>query len=223
MTQIHTAESLRNSFHYFYPAELPAFKSLVRELPESYPVVVNIGSGAGTSGLAILEARFDSFLFTVDVQDTSSPLGCLEAERTVLKSAGLWQNTLWHPRIAELKCRNRQHHMTSKLFAERWPMYYDHIGQVDMVYVDGGHSYAECRDDILGWTPYIKPGLGIICVHDYNKQLLPLDLNGPHPIPLLGVNKAVDELLIAQPDKYELYKHTDSLISFRVLEATHDS
>lgn len=37
-------------------------------------------------------------------------------------------------------------------------------GSVDLVYVDGGHSYWACRDD-LGWARWVPPG-GHVLVHD---------------------------------------------------------
>lgn len=46
---------------------------------------------------------------------------------------------------------------------------------VDMVFIDGGHSYKEVKQDIKAWCPKARK---IICGHDFN---------------FLGVNQAVDE------------------------------
>lgn len=56
----------------------------------------------------------------------------------------------------------------------------------DLVYVDGGHTYAEAYKDIFDWTRKIKNG-GFIAGHDYW-----------HKFP--GVVKAVNEL-VGKPDK----------------------
>ncbi len=39
-------------------------------------------------------------------------------------------------------------------------------GELDMVFIDGDHSYEGARADIGAWTPIIKPG-GILAGHDY--------------------------------------------------------
>lgn len=192
---IHTAESLRDAFHYLYPAELPALKRLALMLPPD-PVVVNIGAGAGTSGLAFLESRPDLTLYTIDIQDESSPFGCLEGERQVLKPAGYILGQRWH-----------QIHNDSKTAARAWV-----YGSCDLCFIDGDHSYEGATGDIMGWLPHIKPD-GIIAVHDYNKQMLAETADGPHPRPWLTVNRAVDDLLLG---KYEQVLYVDSLIAFRV-------
>jgi predicted O-methyltransferase YrrM len=38
--------------------------------------------------------------------------------------------------------------------------------QLDSVFIDGCHEYAECLADISAWRPLVRPG-GIICGHDY--------------------------------------------------------
>lgn len=57
---------------------------------------------------------------------------------------------------------------------------------IDVVYIDGLHTYEQVRKDIHNYTPHIKPG-GFICGHDYH----------PH---WNGVIRAVDEIF-EKPDK----------------------
>ena len=42
----------------------------------------------------------------------------------------------------------------------------EYIGQVDTIYIDGEHYYAEVTRDIDFWLPYIRPG-GVLCGHDF--------------------------------------------------------
>jgi predicted O-methyltransferase YrrM len=58
---------------------------------------------------------------------------------------------------------------------------------VDVVFVDGGHSYEVVKADILAWLPKVKKG-GIISGHDFNAWE--------------GVNQAVTEIFGA-PHKVE--------------------
>ena len=60
-------------------------------------------------------------------------------------------------------------------------------GSVDVVFVDGGHSYEVVKADILAWLPKMKKG-GIMAGHDYNAWQ--------------GVNKAVTEIF-GTPHKVE--------------------
>lgn len=195
----HTAESLQKWLSYLFPDEVPALKRLAQMLPPN-PTVVNIGAGAGTSGLAFMESRPDLYLITIDIQDTASPLGSLASEEAVLREAGYWGQ------------RNRQIHGDSKGVGHYW-----RGGKVDMVFVDGEHSYEGARGDIWEWLPNIKPG-GIIAVHDYHKDKLFANETDyqdgkPHPQDWPGVTQAVDELLVGKLEQILL---VDSLIAFRV-------
>lgn len=160
-------------------------------------VVVNIGAGSGTSGLAFLETRQDLILHTVDITNVDSPFGSLYSEREVVKSAGLGDL---------LDVRWFQHHIDSKALARRW------TEPVDCILVDGGHEYDEAVGDITGWLPHIRKG-GYMAVHDYRKgDILPVE-DGPHPMVWEGVDKAVDELLMPH---YDCIAHVESLIVFKV-------
>jgi predicted O-methyltransferase YrrM len=159
------------------------------------PLVINIGAGAGTSGVAFMESRSDLSLITIDITDLSSPFGCLEAERQELAKVGL------------LNERTRQIHgdsVTVGLNYEDAP--------VDMVFIDGDHSYDGCCGDIWAWFPHIKAG-GIIAVHDYKKGDIPFNADGPHPVAWPGVDNAVDEWLLSN---FTVVLWIESLIAFRV-------
>ena len=199
---IHTAESLQAAFHYLFPDEVPALKQLAQSLPDN-PIVINIGAGAGTSGLTFIESRVDLHLVTIDIQDEGSPLGCLQAERDIFSERDI-------PIF-----RYTQICADSVVIGKEWLN--TGKSQVDMVFVDGEHSYEGCKGDILAWLPNIKPG-GIIAIHDYRKEDLfssdeDFQPDKPHPKPWPGVSQAVNELLL---DKYHLITKVDSLIAFRV-------
>ena len=38
--------------------------------------------------------------------------------------------------------------------------------QIDLLFLDGDHSYEGCRADVLAWLPHLKPG-GVVVMHDY--------------------------------------------------------
>jgi len=189
-----TAEVLRQAFHYLYRDELPALQELARSLPPG-ALIVNIGAGAGTSGVTFMEAREDLRLVTIDITKESSPFGCLVGEEEELKKRGLWGD------------RNSQIHGDSKVVGREWDR-----EKVDMVFVDGDHSYEGCRGDVEAWLPHVKPG-GIIAIHDFRKGDIAETKDGPHPMPWPDVDRAVKDYLWEQ---YERILWVDSLIAFRV-------
>ena len=54
----------------------------------------------------------------------------------------------------------------------------------DFLFIDGDHSYEQCKKDIMNYYHLVKDG-GIVAGHNYHK-----DPNSAHP----GVHKAVDEI-----------------------------
>lgn len=201
MTDKLTSYDVRDAFRYLFLAELPALKELAASLPPD-PLVINIGAGSGTSGLAFLETRPDLRLVTIDIQEDSSPFGCLYAERDVVRRAGLQD---------AFGVRWWQIHEDSKIIGQAWSAQ-DVWGSPDLIFVDGEHSYEGCKGDIEAWLPHVKPG-GLLVVHDYRKANIPPTTDGPHPKDWPGVDRAVDELLL---EKYDIVLHVDSLIAFRI-------
>lgn len=65
----------------------------------------------------------------------------------------------------------------SKEVAKTW-----NKGELDMIFIDGDHSYEGVKSDILSWTPFLKHG-GFILFHDYDEPTSP------------GVCRAVNELI----------------------------
>lgn len=215
-----TSEDLQAAFGYLTAAELAALKQLARMLPDN-PVVVNIGAGSGTSGLAFMESRPDLKLITIDIQRDDSPFGCLEAERRVINDAfpetTQYNNDRFHQFQGDSKAMG--------LLWQKPKQYYHEVqgwgmsqGWSDVVFVDGDHSYRGAKGDILAWLPNIKPG-GIIAVHDYNKKQVyqsgQIQGKAMHPLPWPGVDRAVRKFLCPY---FKIALHVDTLISFWVTE-----
>lgn len=131
--------------------EVECLKELCRSLP-SNPVIVQIGAERGTSTLAILEARTDAFIFSIDK-------GVCEREFENLRKAELpWK------RVVRLLGRSQD-------IGVHWPF------RVDMVFVDGDHSEEGVRGDITVWLGKIVRE-GIIAFHDYIPEPIPPEIKG---------------------------------------------
>ena len=42
-------------------------------------------------------------------------------------------------------------------------------GSIDLVFIDGDHSYAACQADIAAWAPFVKRG-GVMAFHDFGSR-----------------------------------------------------
>lgn len=67
-------------------------------------------------------------------------------------------------------------------------------GSLDLVFIDGDHSYEAVKSDIAAWLPKVREG-GIISGHDYGNT-------NQHGDRFAGVDRAVDE---AFSNAVELY------------------
>lgn len=203
-----TAYEVSNWLGYLSIPEVDAMKTIVNMLPPN-PRIVNIGAGAGTSGLAIMEARDDVFLITIDKTLESHPYGCLAGETEVLTNAGFLPNA-YH--------RYEQIHGDSKEVGKYWSKNND---KVDFVFVDGDHSYEGARGDISIWLNNINAD-GYMAVHDYKKvnnyvrkhKDEKFNLNTYKLVkPWFHVDAAVDDLLAPLHKQILLI---DTLIAYRI-------
>lgn len=139
------------AFNFLTPKEVFAMRVAAWSLLDE-PTIVNIGSGAGTSGLAFVESRPDAKVYTVDISP-GGPFGGLQNEINAFEGKGLQLPThiLGDSKDAGAKWRN---------------------GKVDMVFIDGDHSYNGCMGDIMAWYPHVKVG-GLILFHDYRRDVWP--------------------------------------------------
>ena len=111
------------------------------------PVIINIGAGAGTSVVAILEERPDAFIFSVDkepaLDECINILACgMDLTRCV------------------------------RLLGESWEVGRNFPYSVNMVFVDGDHETKVVEQDIITWLPKIISG-GIMAFHDYKHPNVP--------------------------------------------------
>jgi precorrin-6B methylase 2 len=123
--------------------------------------VVEIGSWKGRSTEELLESCKGT-VYAIDHWNGSGDeiTGALIEQQNVYKE--FINNVGHYPNLKVIK--------KSSLDAVR-----EFNDKVDMVFIDGGHSYEDCRDDINAWLPKCTK---YICGHDYNWP---------------GVKKAVDE------------------------------
>lgn len=207
----HTPQSLADWQKYLSHVEIDLLAELAQSLPAN-PVVVNIGAGAGTSGLTFMTARPDLHLVTIDIADEVNLYGGLGNERGIFEAAGVWDSADEYglPRYLAILGNSVQ-------VGQDWDR-----PPVEMIFIDGGHEYEECRGDIEAWLPHLYAG-GVVAIHDYRKVQAyqaqhPEAVIDDHLIdyqikPYYGVDKATDELLVS--GRVEHIATVDTLIAFR--------
>lgn len=146
------AKETARAFGYMTEAEVDALQACVKWIQKNEPTIVNVGAGAGTSGLAIVEANPDANVFTVDVS-SGGPFGGIENEVNAFKGTGL-------PLPVHIR-------MASHRAAKFW-----NYGEIDLIFIDDGHLEPEIRGDIEGWLPWMVKG-GLMCFHDYGSPKWP--------------------------------------------------
>jgi len=140
-----TAYSLSDWLNYLSRDEVDFIKEIALKSTKQSPVIVNIGAGAGTSGLAFAEAQPNADLYTIDISP-GGPLGGLESERNAFENTGL---------VYPMQILG-----DSKDVGKDWKL------KIDILFIDGDHSEAGIRGDIDTWLPHVKRG-GYVIFHDY--------------------------------------------------------
>jgi len=154
------AIALSQAFGFLFEWEVRALQVAVRDVVHNClpgkPQIVNIGAGAGTSGLAIVEAGADpKFVWTVDISP-SGPTGGMENERNAFQNAGM-TGQLPNQILGD-----------SKQVGRAWQ-----YGALDLIFIDGDHSPEGVAGDIEAWLPWVKRPGGWMLFHDYHSNNWP--------------------------------------------------
>lgn len=133
-------------FHHGYE-DVDTIASIVRQLPAN-AICVNIGSKFGTSTMAMLEAREDIFVFSVD-------MNVCAAEQNNLTAEGLYQQ-----------------HRLVRVLGKSQEVGLNFPVMVDFVFVDGAHDTPSASADVAIWWKKLKVG-GIMAIDDYGRSVCP--------------------------------------------------
>lgn len=172
-----------DAFGFLSNFEAAALMTVAHGIREKNPVFVNIGAGAGTSGLALREGCQRAKIYTVDISP-GGPLGGMENEVNAFADTDLELPT--------------QILGDSKEVGAIWKW-----GEIDLLFIDGDHSYEGCRGDLAAWLPHLKPG-GWLLVHDYDGKFWPDvtrvmdELENQGSFGMVSRSIVVDTLWIAQ-------------------------
>lgn len=172
-------------------AEQELLLSLAAGVPEN-GVIVEIGCEYGMSSSLFCKAAHPSVvIYSVD---RMHQLG--------------WDR--WWANLAEAKARGHFHRsLPFMLKGDSVDMARMFSKPIDLLFIDGDHSYAGCKRDITSWTPKVNPG-GFVAFHDSACATNTM----PHPLHY-EVSDAVEEWLSRQREHWSLYKMVDTTIVYK--------
>ena len=141
-----TSKDLADKYGMMDRGEVELLKKCAEQLRED-PIVVNIGAGFGTSSAAILEARPNALIFSIDKDPQPQ-------ERENLVKCGL----------DFTRC--------IRILGLSWEVGIHFPFGVDLIFVDGSHEKSSIHKDVVTWLPKVSSD-GIILFHDYNHPRAP--------------------------------------------------
>lgn len=141
-----TSRSLSETFGLISAVDLDLLKAGLIKLGRGMPRVVEIGTGAGTATLAILEACASAELYSIDIKKDSSGYVRGRIQAAMLSAEKV------HFLIGD------SHVLCTD------PRWIDN--PIDFLFLDGDHSDAGIIGDLQGWVPLMATK-GVIAVHDY--------------------------------------------------------
>jgi precorrin-6B methylase 2 len=149
-----TAYELSDWQGYLTHAEIDEIQRIAKLVKQQWkPIFVNIGAGAGTSTIAVLETREDAVLISVDILASGTEVTTNEHQRLdecgedyLKRVVRVWGD--------------------SKIVGEAWPF------MIDYIFIDGDHTADGCRGDIESWFDHVREG-GYMLFHDYGSPNWP--------------------------------------------------
>jgi predicted O-methyltransferase YrrM len=155
--------------------------ALGRTLPTVSPVIVEIGSWMGRSSVVLAKSisdRWNPTVYCVDPWNAQGP----EQYGRELQKQGVQASDLFATFWSNMERAGVQDIVQPcPGTSEYWSTILSHQ-QIDMLFIDGDHSYEAVRDDILNWTPMLKEG-GVLALHDFfypNQVMTPGFESGPY-------------------------------------------
>lgn len=167
---IYNSKQLNEQCPYATPDELDYLRELAKTFPDNACVVM-IGAGPGVMAIALLEGNKNLDLSIVDIESY------YYAKRHIDSYFGILENVSFYLAPSEFLGR-----VWSKRKQEN---------KIDLLIVDGDHSYEGVSEDIKSWLGNVKED-GLIFFHDYDATGTQFENVVRYP----GVKQAIEEHLV---------------------------
>jgi predicted O-methyltransferase YrrM len=144
--------------------EAIALYELARGLPNMHPTVVEIGCWQGKSSVCLargLAKKEGPCLYCIDPFDASGDDASRDQYADRAKGLAGPLRTAFEQNLRDAGVLD--------IVEVRQGLSHEHAPSwrtpIDLLFLDGDHSYEAVRRDFLDWAPKIRPG-GILCLHD---------------------------------------------------------
>ena len=178
-----------------YPHITHQARRMLQYLPEDVPLVgAEIGVHRGKTSATLLARRPLLTLYMVDYW------GLAEG---VPPPEGKYGREIYEEALAETDFAKNRRMIVKGVSPEVATEVPDGL---DFVFVDAGHTYGECLDDLRAWWPKIKPG-GYLFGHDID-----------HPNPEYahwGVRRAAEEFSTEVGVPFEVFPYPEMVFVMR--------
>ena len=125
--------------------EVETLQEIIKSIDHSPLVVIQVGAERGVSTMAILEARPDAFIFSIDIGERPEELANVNFNELNLEPA----------KVVRGLGRSQE-------IGLYWPLGWE----ADLVFIDGDHRYDGVHADIQIWSKSVKLD-GMLLLHDY--------------------------------------------------------
>ncbi|MGB7159127.1 MAG: class I SAM-dependent methyltransferase [Tepidisphaeraceae bacterium] len=171
-------------------AESRELYRLAAGLPNTNPVCCEIGTWIGKSAVLISTAmkhKVNAKLYCVDPFDLVATEPWHEETFTAQMGLPLLSRKATFLRTLHV---HGVSHIASPIqgFSQDSAAAFGH--ELDLLFIDGDHSYQSVLRDYQAWSPKLKPG-GILCFHDYHPP--------EHATPHDGPRRVVHEHIVGNP------------------------
>lgn len=147
---IHPAKAWRIHTHLTRWERLALYRLALDQPPGA--VMIEIGSYLGASSCFLAAAALEVEGARLHCVDTWENEGMSEGSRDTWRDFQC--NTQEYQRVIE---PHRARSMdVARTFGQR----------IDLIFIDGDHSYEGCHGDVINWLPLVKPG-GCVILHDW--------------------------------------------------------
>lgn len=178
------------------PAEQALLVRLAKDVPEN-GVIVEIGAEYGMSAsLFACGAHQSVDITSVDLY----PHDLFKAHQHNMKLAG------YHARTHQYKGDSSA---VGRAWGEFEPDAISRAGSpIDLLFIDGDHTFRGCKADIDAWTPHVRIG-GRVAFHDTACETNP----NPHPLHH-EVSQAISDWQAQTGEAWRLLETVDSIMVF---------
>lgn len=150
---------------FFSPGDICAYRKLYWHVP-AYGKTVEIGAWRGRSICAVAEQIKRRKLSVAVVEPFfGCESGRMSNDHTEVYIAKDKLHTELHANLKAFGLESVVHYARKSIIAAL--EFFDH--SLDLVFIDGDHSYDAVRTDIRTWLPKLKSN-GVLCGHDYTKE-----------------------------------------------------